>query len=256
MAGGNVKCGKCGLDLDEAAKAPSETPCPACGSIQRVIQSSVTTWNMSNYSLDTFVAQELSQLTECNAPDLSKEFEQAEHWITNFIMNSMFSFNVDQLTRSYIFMIVRRAQMGIAEYNLGRLLLLDYTAGPPEQVSLYFRSLFHFENAAALFYQSYDITRHVRNDKPFQRNDGSPLDRLNKLYNSSKHTTPSQIPATHIHAVWLTNDGLSDKDVSLAWDEFSDIIRDVCTFANALTNPQSKQIEGRESLDAVGIDDS
>ena len=45
---------------------------------------------LTNYSLDRFVSQDLSRLTECNVPDIAGRFPQSSHWIANFVLNSMF----------------------------------------------------------------------------------------------------------------------------------------------------------------------
>jgi hypothetical protein len=252
MADGSVKCGGCGLDLDQISNAPGQVPCPACGWILRPISGSVSKWRMTNFALDRFVAQELSQLTECNALDLSAKFNHAEQWITRFITISMQTPNLDQNKRQYGFLIIKRASMALEEYNLGRAALLDYTQGEPEKVTLYFRALSHFEIAASLLYQTYDIVRNVWVDRPFESNDGSPLDRLNKIYNASKHRGPSEIPNKHLHAVWITNDGLADKEVTLLWTELAEIFADVAYHAQELVQlpvqPESGDSSGSDDL--------
>ena len=49
---------------------------------------------LSHYALDTFVAQELSQLTSCNPASLAEEFPDREEWLTEFILRRIFNARV------------------------------------------------------------------------------------------------------------------------------------------------------------------
>jgi len=46
----------------------------------------------TDYALDKFFAQKLSELSECNAPALAEHFAEVEPLIDNFIFNSIFTF--------------------------------------------------------------------------------------------------------------------------------------------------------------------
>jgi len=191
----------------------------------------------TNYALDAYVSQELSKLNECSAPDLSKEFDQAEHWVNNFILNSIFRVQIKPEAKPFIFGILRRAQMALAEYGDGRAALLDYLGGSKERVSVYFRALYHFEIVVGLLYQAYEMAMKITGKQLFQKNDGSTIERLNRLYSISKHLEASTIPEGHIHAVWITNDGLVVSTATLSWQELADLAIDVGTLANSLSNP-------------------
>jgi len=192
---------------------------------------------LTNYALDTYVSQNLSYLKVCEAPDLSNEFDQAEHWVNNFILNSMLSVQVKPEVKPFIFGILRRIQMALAEYGAGRSVLLEYLDGSKEKVSLYFRSLYHFEIAASLVYQSFDLVMKLTHQRLYQKNDGSPLARLNRIYNVSKHLETSTIPHGHIHAVWITNEGLAVSTAELTWEEIAELIKEAASLADSLSNP-------------------
>lgn len=93
----------------------------------------------TNYGLDKFVAQEISALSECKAPDLAEHFAEVEHWIPNFILNSIFRVPIEAKYKPYIFLIIRRVQMALVEYQNGRSVLLLYLNGSKENISLYFQ---------------------------------------------------------------------------------------------------------------------
>jgi hypothetical protein len=140
--------------------------------------------------------------------------------------------------KPFVFGMLRRAQMALVEYQNGRSALLDFLSGSKERVSVYFRALYHFEIVVSLLYQAYDMTIKITNQKVFTKNDGSPIERLNRIYNVSKHLEPSTIPAGHIHAVWITNSGLAVSLATLTWLELAELVKDVGAAADAISSPR------------------
>lgn len=160
----------------------------------------------TNYALDNFFAQEISELSECNAPDLADNFAEVEPLIHNFILNSIFIFpTLKNEHKRYIFGILRRVQMALVEYQNGRTLLLLYLNESKKNISLYFQALSHFEIAVTLLYQAYDFLRKLakkiesKETNFFETGDGSSLEKLNRLYNISKHLETSTIPEGNLH---------------------------------------------------------
>jgi len=99
---------------------------------------------LSNYAKDKFVAPKLSQLTECNAPDMSNYDDQCTHWVANFALNSMLRVTVKQPQRAFFFTFLRRAETAFYEYENARRCLLEYI----EQKDLHkvLRAVHHFES--------------------------------------------------------------------------------------------------------------
>lgn len=197
---------------------------------------------LTNYALDTYIAQNLSKLTECDAPDLSKEFNQAEYWVNNFILNSIFRIQVNSDSKPFIFGILRRVQMVFVEYANGRETLFDYLAGSKERVSVYFRALYHFEIAVSLLYQSYEMVMKITEQRFYEKNDGSPIERLNRIYNVSKHIESLTIPKGHVQAVWISNAGLVVSTAELSWYELAELIKKAGSKVNSLFNPPTSEL--------------
>ena len=208
----------------------------------------------SNHALDKYFVQGLSQLKEADIPDLEGEFQQSDHWINNFILNSIFRVSVRTESKPLVFAILRRAQMALTEYQHGRDALLGYLQDPKRGVSAYFRALYHFEIVAALTYQSYDIARKQVDVRLFNKGDGTPIQRLNRIYNVSKHLEPSSIPEGHLHAVWINERGLAVGDAELSWNELADLVRGIASMAEALSNPEPVQ-DGEEQDQSEHNDD-
>lgn len=71
----------------------------------------------SNYALDKFVAPKLSELTQCGIPNITSRWEEAEHWIANFILNSMLRVSIDSKPKQYIIFFLGRSESAVREYN-------------------------------------------------------------------------------------------------------------------------------------------
>jgi hypothetical protein len=194
----------------------------------------------STYALDKYFAQDLSNLSACTAPDLSAEFDQAEHWVGNFILNSMFTMSVKSEFRPHMFGILRRAQMALVEYENGRKALLDYLQRSKEATSRYFRALYHFEIAIALAYQANVFYCKITGEKMYRDGDGSPLYRLARIYNISKHLEEATLTPDQLHHVWLTDNGIRTAPVELRWEEFAEILKGIGLLADTVSRGGNK----------------
>lgn len=193
--------------------------------------------SFTNYALDTFFAQNISELKKCEAPDLSEELVLAESWDRRFILNSIFRINIDSKFKPFMFGIIRRVHMAFFEYQDGRRALLEYLAGHRDRISVYFRALYHFELVTMLLYQAYEYERKVTGKKRFEKNDGSPLERLHKIYTESKHPgTPSEIAEGCLHTVWITNDGIASESASLSWEELANLAKEEGKIADEISD--------------------
>jgi hypothetical protein len=70
----------------------------------------------------------------------------------------------------------------------------------------------------------------------FKNGDGSSLQRLNRIHNVSKHLEPTSIPTGHIHAVWLSNQGINVSGAVVRWSELAELARKVGSIADRVSN--------------------
>lgn len=189
----------------------------------------------TKYALDEFYSQEISQLTECNAPEVVKHFSQSEHWVANFFLNSVFGYPIAQKGRAFGFGFLRRAETAFLEYEIARMSLIGFINSNPEKPSLYLKSLTHFEITITMVYQAYQLLMRLSDEKLFQKNDGSPLDRLNKIYNLIRHFDPSELPLKHFHAMWISNNGLHIENYNLSFEELEEIMIEIGELADRVS---------------------
>lgn len=182
---------------------------------------------LTNYSFDNFVAPHLSKLTLCNAEALP----DANDFLCQFILSNIFQVRYARELRALLFNFIRRVEQASYEYEQGRINLGTYVTGPrDERVAVYFRSLAHFEQCVAVLYQAAMFRGRMKSGcKPvdiFDSDDGSFLDRVNKIYNHSHHMDKRIVDRKiEMHAtthVWLTNDSVTTKDANVTFSEIRD----------------------------------
>jgi len=108
---------------------------------------------MSNYALDRFVAPHLSELTECNAREISSIVGQSEFWLVHFILNTTLRFQIEDPARQLIFGFPRRAQAAVDEYQMGQVSLARWVGASREdrRISDVLRALRHLEAFLGFF---------------------------------------------------------------------------------------------------------
>jgi hypothetical protein len=173
---------------------------------------------LSKYAIDTFISSKINDLTECRLADLSVEFPNSKNWVSRFGLTVIFVKPVPEAARPFVIQFIRRAEMATAEYGRMRLEIQYLLSGP--RWSPYYRALHHGEVAIAMLYQAYDLSRKKLKQELFDPKDGSPLQRLNDIYNTSKHQ-----PAEAQDPVWLSNDGFRTAEAKLLYSEFEDLAR-------------------------------
>ena len=133
--------------------------------------------------------------------------------------------------RPFGMQFVRRTEMALGEYALARAELQGFVSDSRGHWSPYFRALYHFEAAIAQLYQAHDYSRKLLNTKLFASGDNSPLDRLNKIYDASKHQL-----AVLDQPVWLTNEGIETAHAKISFFELEELMRSCARIATKLTS--------------------
>lgn len=190
---------------------------------------------LTKYSLDNFVSQQLSQLTECNAPDVVRQFKESNFWISNFILNSILRYQVDQRLRTFAYSYLRKAEAAFFEYDLARNSLFEFVNNSTKKPSAYFKSLTHFEFALSMLCQSYQLAKRISNEKFYEKGDGTHYEKLNKIYDEIRHFKPDNLPTNHFHPVWVTNHGIQIENILLNFGELESLLVEVGCFADKLS---------------------
>jgi hypothetical protein len=191
--------------------------------------------------MDTFIAPRLSELTKAKAPDLHSCTKEYGNWVINFILNVIFRVKIIEQNRQLIMYFLRKVEGAFQEYHEGRYFLENYITNRNKKISSYFHSLRHFESAMTLAYQAFEAIRTMIKEKLFTKEDGTPLQRLNKLQNLSKHANKeisrSDFSSEFNISIWLTNEGIESHDTTLSFSEFSLLLIELAKLAEVISNP-------------------
>jgi hypothetical protein len=206
---------------------------------------------------DKFVAPEISSFTEASISDLSG---LQERWLVSFILNSSLVVQLDDATRRTIYNFLRQAEAAFREYSSARQMTLAHLANPnPDAVSEYIIAIGHWEVFLSHAYQAWCLL--ARGQKIlFTPGDGSTMQRLNLLYNRTKHAesaiTAEQLPPDGTLPVWLRNDGLHSVESSLTFEEIAEMLEDLAVWADAAQNPATmrEKIAAKYGINLDGQD--
>lgn len=203
---------------------------------------------LTNYSLNKYVAQELSDLKNPLARSVRGEFPNLDKWICTFVMKSIFHLDLTEKHTTLAFALIRRAQAAIEDYDEA-CTALSHTVGRESTITEYFHTLRKLESSVAMLYQAYNFAIKALSIRLFATNDGSNYQRLNSIYNSSRHPDVMKLPSGHLHPVWIKNDGLYTNGTKLRFDELEDMLRELGRIAEYTSNGNIQQTlteSGRE----------
>jgi hypothetical protein len=195
---------------------------------------------LSSYATDKFIAPEMSKLTAVSIRDMSQVDAEQEHWLANFILNTIFRTDVPSPLRQRIFNFLRRSHAAFAEYALARKATLGFINGADPIPLRYLDAIGHWEAFLAYSWQSHGFLGGGEKIW-FNKGDGSVLQRLNELHNRAKHAEKDIANGRFFEdsplCVWLTNDGLRSIETSLSFDEIAAILDDLAEWASLVQDP-------------------
>lgn len=230
-----IECGDCGTPIVQALDTPEvRQPCPNCGGTKRHHFATMGSMQPTNFLLDNYIAHKLSELTECGAEELTDEAK----WLNNFILKSIFQFNLQPKIKAYLFNFLRRTEGASAAYRDARRMLQEHIASPRTTVSPYFKALTHFEICVAQCYQGYELLASAMGEKLYVPGSASVDERLQIVYVDSKHMDRmihgEKLPASATSGIWITNTGLESSRGSITFKELHDLLSQMHNLAEKL----------------------
>lgn len=236
MTMAHATCTDCGTKVDITNEtSDSRIVCPNCGGTKRNIAlASSGPGNPTNFFLDKSVANKLSSLTSCGAPELKPH----ANWLGAFILQELIGITYAPSTRAYLFNYLRRTIGAHSTYQSARSALIRHLNSPRNHTSAYFESLLYFEVCVSQYYQGYEFLMAMSGEKLFDPKVLSPEKSLHNLYITSKHMdkkiTEGNIPSGATSGIWIQNDGLETNDAKLTFLELSKLLDDMSELADKI----------------------
>lgn len=185
---------------------------------------------LSNFALDRFVSQQMASLS-WTSHSIAAEFPNYETWLDAFVLRRIFQNHVPDERAALALAMIRRAVGAIAEWEL----MCVVAKGNLRKPSTYFELLRHCEACVAASWQALDFGRRSLREKLFEKGDANVFERLNVLYNESRHFDPDTLPTGTLHAVWLADQSLYSANCSVTLDELEGIVTSLARTARKIT---------------------
>jgi len=175
---------------------------------------------ISNYALDTFVAQDMSKLTQLSIKSLAGEFPNADKWFAQFVLRRIFQAHVPDEKAALAFAVIRRTHAALQEWELASAA----AQGDLRSVGTYFSVLHHLESCISSVWQGLEFARKSLGQDLFKKGDGSTYERINWIYNVSRHFDPEALPQGDTHRVWLSDQAMHTREQTVSFDELREAI--------------------------------
>lgn len=194
---------------------------------------------MSDYARDRFIAPELSKFRTAVIPDATSVDAEQEHWLANFILNTLLRVEVPTPQRQQMFNFLRRSHVAFAAYAAARESTLAFL-DDRERNLRYIDAVGHWEAFLAHAWQAYAFLGRGQAIW-FAPGDGSILQRLHALHTRAKHAEAAIERGEFVEdaplCVWLTDDGLRSTDSQLSFAEAAEVLSDLARWASAVQDP-------------------
>lgn len=170
-------------------------------------------------AVEQFISARAAAVTVCGASDMKAQVPESAHWLSNFGLAVIFNDFPPAELRPFAINFIRRIHCAFVEYDYARLQIFELVKDGNGRWSPYFAAINSLEVTIAQLYVALDsIRKHAKRDF-FTTGDGSFEERLNLIYNASKHEiAKSELP------VWFTNEGLECARAALTFDEVEDFM--------------------------------
>jgi hypothetical protein len=202
----------------------------------------VVAW--SSFVTDTYFAPDMSKFAAAEIRDMTRVDREQEHWLTNFMLNSVLRGRLRSPVRQQIFNFLRRSHSAFTDYELARGATMRFL-DDRQRIRTYLSAVGHWEDFLAHTWQanlllSKAFIPHIKRPL-FQAEDGSVNQRLHSLHTRAKHSEEAiergTFPGESPLVVWLTNEGLKSTDAWLTFSEAADELEALAQWSDAVQDP-------------------
>lgn len=195
--------------------------------------------------LNRNVAPGIAEFDRADIPDLRSDFPEAEHWLSNHFLNTLFGPNYTGQFRQYAINMLSRAQVQFSLFHQAREATREYleksTIHNPS-VRRYYAAIFLWESCFLNLQMFIDIYTKAVGKKAFEPFDGSDDQRAYDIANNIKHwaalVKSNKHSDEHTIPMWMSNTGFHTYAHSLTYAELVAITTEVAKAANNLQNPR------------------
>jgi hypothetical protein len=181
-------------------------------------------------AIEEFISIRITAISKVSARDISEQFPLADRWLSTLGISHIFTASIPPQHLHLAIQLIRKTEFALSAYSSVVRELTSLVAGPPTWTP-YFRAVNHGESAISSLYQARHLAGKNFGLRLFEKDDGSPMQRLNSLYNAAKHQV-AQVD----EPMWLTEGGFECGSARLSYEEFEDILGGTAALADKIAN--------------------
>jgi len=178
-----------------------------------------------------FISKRAAEVSSCGLSNMKEHIPESEHWLSNIGLSVIFHDFPPEEMRPFAINFIRRISAAFDQYDLARREVLVLVKDGHGRWSPYFKALNHLEVTIGQLYVAMDSARKRTGRDFFKSGDGSVEDKLNRLYNASKH----QIAANEL-PMWLSNLSVHSSDTLVTFEEIEDYMLKMAGIVKGLLN--------------------
>jgi hypothetical protein len=181
-------------------------------------------------AIEAFISDRITAISSVNARDIAAQFPRADRWLSALGISHIFTASIPPEHLPLAIQLLRKTEFALIAYSSMRSELLRLVGGPATWTP-YYRAVTHGESAISALYQARYLAGKHFGLRLFEKDDGSPMQRLNSLYNAGKHQV-AQVD----EPMWLTNAGFECAAAKLSYLEFEEILSGTAALADTIAN--------------------
>lgn len=192
--------------------------------------------------LDTLMAPGISSFNKAEVPDLSGEHPQADHWLSNLFLNSLFGARYSDAWKQASVTFLFRTQNALRAYQAARIRTLEcakaFAPGRPA-TRLYFEAVSHWETVLLNIQIVLNLFFEVIDQKAVETDDAKRIrEATNRIKHFAEDIRKGKNAGDLTLPMWLAADGLRTRTAAVTFEELAENLREMGTAANILQNPR------------------
>jgi hypothetical protein len=195
--------------------------------------------------LDTFLAPGISSFNEVNVPDLTGECPQADHWISNLFLNSLFGPRYNETWKQAAVTFLFRTQTALRAYTAARARTLtcveNFQPGRPASKS-YFEAVSQWEVVLLNIQIVLDLFFTIMDPQAVETDDAKRIRRAaNRVKHFAEDIEQKKNSADLTLPMWLGKDGLITRTAEVSYEEIAENLREMAKAADLLQDPGGRE---------------
>lgn len=185
----------------------------------------------SNFAYEKYFGPNFSRITKCDFPQLNHGSNRK--FVQEYFLKSVFFQECDSHKKPVVYYLLRRVQQVVDFYDKARTSFLELSNRNEDRIEPYLESLNYLEIVIMLTYQCFNLVK-SQGTKLFEKDDSTPLQRLNRCYNQIKHLEHVQFNTDTVQSTYLDIDRFCTSDSFVTYFELKDLIDKLINSADNL----------------------